>query len=59
MKKKAYWQLKRMSKADLWNYGISNGSIDSNAQKMGLWYWNKATLLEILSVTHREWATTK
>ena len=54
--KKTYWQLRRMSKQELWDYGIKRNEIDNHAQRIGVWYFNKPTILEMLSVTHREWA---
>ena len=55
MKYKTYYQLKRMSKQEMWDYGVNDGSIDTDAQNMGCWYFSKGTVLEMLSVNHREW----
>ena len=59
MKYKTYYQLKRMARQDIWEIGIKDGSIDEHAQRVakrhGIGYFNKSTILEMLSVNHREW----
>jgi len=50
-----YAQLKTKTKDFLWEYGIKTKSINEYAQSLGCWYYAKSTILEILSVTHREW----
>ena len=56
---KTYHQLKGLSKQEIYNIGVSDGSVDDHAQritkKYGIDYFSKGTLLEMLSVTHREW----
>ena len=59
MEYKTYHQLKQMSRQDIYNIGVSDNSIDEHAQRivshLGIEYFTKSTLLEMLSVTHREW----
>ena len=55
MKNKTYHQLKRMSKQELWKYAIERNALSHHDIAMGCFYFDKSTVLEILSVTHREW----
>ena len=52
---KTYQQLKRMSIQELWKYGKDNNTLDNYTLSLDMYYYNKSTLLELLSVTHREW----
>ena len=56
MKKLSYFELRKKSKNFLWSYGVKNNFIDAYAQKIGYNYFDKITILEILSVYHTEWS---
>ena len=57
MKYKTYYQLKEMTRQELLNKAFEEGLIEEVETKKGSWYLSKATILEILSVNHREWQT--
>ena len=52
-----YYEAKKKPKRILWDYGVKQGYIDKYAQKMGYNYFDKATILEMLSVYLRDWDT--
>lgn len=55
MKKLTYYQLKNKTKSFLWQYGTEGNYFSEYDLRMGEYYFNKSTILEILSVTHTEW----
>ena len=55
MEKLTYYDLRKKDKKYLWDYGIKNGFFDDYFQKMGYLYFNKSTILEVLSVYHTQW----
>jgi hypothetical protein len=55
MKKLTYYQLKTKTKSFLWQYGVDGNYFSEYDLKMGEHYFDKKTILEILSVTHTEW----
>ncbi len=56
---KTYYKLKKMSRKDIYDIGVRDKSISQDdiniVNKYGIEYFTKGTLLEMLSVNHREW----
>ena len=58
MKYKTYYQLRKLAKSELWDIAINEGILDSKDIHLTKFYFSKGNLLELLSVTHREWVRT-
>ena len=58
MEYKTYYQLRKLSKLELWDIAINEGILGSINIPLTKFYFSKGDLLELLSATHREWMKT-